>query len=77
MIASSDKAYGTQTLLPYREDAPLVGRHPYDVSKSCVVGKISEEYASTSGFPVLFVIVRAMSSASFPSTVLKLSAYIS
>jgi len=35
VLASSDKAYGTQAELPYRETAPLVGRHPYDVSKSC------------------------------------------
>jgi CDP-glucose 4,6-dehydratase len=35
VVASSDKAYGTHEELPYREDAALVGRHPYDVSKSC------------------------------------------
>lgn len=35
VVASSDKAYGTQEELPYRETAPLIGRHPYDVSKSC------------------------------------------
>jgi CDP-glucose 4,6-dehydratase len=35
IVASSDKAYGTQAQLPYTEDAPLQGRHPYDVSKSC------------------------------------------
>ncbi len=35
VLASSDKAYGTHSSLPYRETAPLVGRHPYDVSKSC------------------------------------------
>lgn len=35
VLASSDKAYGTQAVLPYREEAPLIGRHPYDVSKSC------------------------------------------
>src|SRR5262249_8399561 len=35
IVASSDKAYGDQPDLPYREDAPLQGRHPYDVSKSC------------------------------------------
>jgi CDP-glucose 4,6-dehydratase len=35
ILASSDKAYGTHTELPYRETAPLIGRHPYDVSKSC------------------------------------------
>jgi len=35
IIASSDKAYGTAPHLPYQEETPLVGRHPYDVSKSC------------------------------------------
>jgi CDP-glucose 4,6-dehydratase len=35
VIASSDKAYGEQANLPYTEDAPLQGRHPYDASKSC------------------------------------------
>jgi CDP-glucose 4,6-dehydratase len=35
ILASSDKAYGTHAELPYRETAPLIGRHPYDVSKSC------------------------------------------
>src|SRR3954470_16116884 len=35
VIASSDKAYGEHEELPYSEDAPLMGRHPYDVSKSC------------------------------------------
>ena len=34
-MASSDKAYGDQLQLPYTEDAPLQGRHPYDASKSC------------------------------------------
>src|SRR5438445_2671910 len=35
VVASSDKAYGDQDTLPYTEDAPLQGRHPYDASKSC------------------------------------------
>ena len=35
IVASSDKAYGEQAKLPYTEDAPLEGRHPYDASKSC------------------------------------------
>ncbi len=35
VVASSDKAYGAQTKLPYDETTPLEGRHPYDVSKSC------------------------------------------
>lgn len=35
IVTSSDKAYGAHTVLPYREDMALIGRHPYDVSKSC------------------------------------------
>lgn len=35
IVASSDKAYGEQKVLPYKENAPLQGNHPYDVSKSC------------------------------------------
>jgi CDP-glucose 4,6-dehydratase len=35
LVASSDKAYGDQLVLPYVEDTPLQGRHPYDASKSC------------------------------------------
>ncbi|WJW76307.1 GDP-mannose 4,6-dehydratase [Thiohalobacter sp. IOR34] len=35
VMASSDKAYGDQKTLPYTEEFPLQGRHPYDVSKSC------------------------------------------
>ncbi len=35
ILASSDKAYGDQEILPYMEDAPMQGRFPYDVSKSC------------------------------------------
>src|SRR6266498_1067826 len=29
VVASSDKAYGEPETLPYTEDAPLRGRHPY------------------------------------------------
>jgi CDP-glucose 4,6-dehydratase len=35
IVASSDKAYGEQGALPYTEEAPLLARHPYDVSKAC------------------------------------------
>ena len=35
IIASSDKAYGQQKKLPYREDSPLNGYFPYDASKVC------------------------------------------
>lgn len=34
IVASSDKAYGTHKELPYNEEKPLQGKHPYDVSKS-------------------------------------------
>lgn len=34
IVASSDKAYGSQRRLPYREDFALQPRHPYDVSKA-------------------------------------------
>ena len=51
ILASSDKAYGTHDELPYRETAPLVGRHPYDVSKSCA-DLISQCYGVTYALPV-------------------------
>jgi CDP-glucose 4,6-dehydratase len=35
VVASSDKAYGAHPQLPYSEETPLIGRAPYDVSKSC------------------------------------------
>jgi CDP-glucose 4,6-dehydratase len=35
VVASSDKAYGTQQNLPYTEDYPLHGLFPYDASKAC------------------------------------------
>jgi CDP-glucose 4,6-dehydratase len=34
IVASSDKAYGSQPKLPYTEDQPLLARYPYDVSKA-------------------------------------------
>lgn len=51
VVASSDKAYGDQAVLPYSEATPLEGRHPYDVSKSCA-DLISQMYARTFGLPV-------------------------
>jgi CDP-glucose 4,6-dehydratase len=51
VLASSDKAYGDQTVLPYTEEMPLQGRHPYDVSKSCA-DMIAQSYATTFGVPV-------------------------
>jgi CDP-glucose 4,6-dehydratase len=51
VIASSDKAYGDQEQLPYTEAAPLIGRHPYDVSKSCA-DLIAQAYHHTYKLPV-------------------------
>ena len=51
VLASSDKAYGDQEDLPYDEDTPLQGRHPYDVSKSCA-DLIGATYARTYETPV-------------------------
>jgi len=51
VVASSDKAYGHHEQLPYNEDAPLLGRHPYDVSKSCA-DLIAQAYAVTYDLPV-------------------------
>jgi CDP-glucose 4,6-dehydratase len=48
VLASSDKAYGDHEVLPYTEDAPLQGRHPYDVSKSCS-DLIGQSYAVSYG----------------------------
>ncbi len=51
LVASSDKAYGDQPVLPYTEDAPLQGRHPYDVSKSCA-DLLAQAYVKTYKLPV-------------------------
>jgi CDP-glucose 4,6-dehydratase len=51
VVASSDKAYGDSAVLPYTEDMPLAGKHPYDVSKSCT-DLLSATYHHTYGLPV-------------------------
>ncbi len=51
VLASSDKAYGDQENLPYDEDTPLQGQHPYDVSKSCA-DLIAHTYAVSYDLPV-------------------------
>ena len=51
ILASSDKAYGDHSSLPYDEGTPLQGKHPYDVSKSCA-DLIAQAYASTYDLPV-------------------------
>lgn len=51
VLASSDKAYGEPNGEHYKEDHPLQGRYPYDVSKSCA-DLIAQSYAATYGLPV-------------------------
>lgn len=51
VVASSDKAYGTHEELPYTENAPLQGIHPYDVSKACA-DRIARAYAATYDMPI-------------------------
>ena len=52
VLASSDKAYGSQKRLPYREDFPLHAQYPYDVSKACA-DLIAQSYFLTYGLPVV------------------------
>ncbi|MBI5951008.1 MAG: GDP-mannose 4,6-dehydratase [Chloroflexi bacterium] len=52
VVASSDKAYGDQEVLPYDEKTPLQGQHPYDVSKSAA-DLISYTYAKSFELPVV------------------------
>ena len=51
VVASSDKAYGDQEVLPYDENTPLQGQHPYDVSKSAA-DLIAATYAKSFDLPV-------------------------
>jgi CDP-glucose 4,6-dehydratase len=52
IVASSDKAYGANPELPYREDLPLQGVYPYDVSKSCT-DLLARSFAVTYDMPVV------------------------
>lgn len=52
VLASSDKAYGEHDRLPYDEQTPLQGHHPYDVSKTCA-DLIAQTYAKTYDLPVV------------------------
>jgi CDP-glucose 4,6-dehydratase len=55
VLASSDKAYGTQPVLPYTEEMPLSAIHPYDVSKAAA-DMIAASYAHS--FDVVLSITR-------------------
>jgi CDP-glucose 4,6-dehydratase len=52
VVASSDKAYGQSEILPYTEETSLVGRFPYDVSKSCT-DLIAQSYWHSFALPVV------------------------
>lgn len=51
IVASSDKAYGAQDELPYREGSPLMPIHPYDVSKAAA-DMLARSYWHTFGLPI-------------------------
>lgn len=51
VVASSDKAYGDQTVLPYTEEMALRAAHPYDASKACA-DIVARAYGHTYGLPV-------------------------
>lgn len=51
VVASSDKAYGQQDSLPYREELPLLPAHPYEVSKAAA-DLTARSYAKAYGLPV-------------------------
>ncbi len=52
VVASSDKAYGKSDKLPYTEDSPLRGDHPYEVSKTAT-DLIAQTYFKTYNLPVV------------------------
>jgi CDP-glucose 4,6-dehydratase len=51
VVASSDKAYGSHTQLPYTEDFALNGLFPYDVSKTCT-DMLAQSFSHSFGLPV-------------------------
>ena len=51
VVASSDKAYGNQKVLPYTEATPLGGLYPYDASKACA-DILARSYAATFSVPI-------------------------
>jgi CDP-glucose 4,6-dehydratase len=51
VVAASDKAYGPQPDLPYREDTPLLARYPYEASKAAA-DLVARSYFHTYGVPV-------------------------
>lgn len=56
VVASSDKAYGDQPVLPYTEETPLDGRFPHDASKACS-DILARCYAAS--FPLPVAVIRS------------------
>lgn len=54
VVATSDKVYGDQPVLPYSEQTPLGAVHPYDVSKACA-DLVATSYAKSFGMPVAII----------------------
>lgn len=52
IVASSDKAYGKSNKNKYKEEDPLKGDHPYEVSKSSA-DLIAYSYYKTYGLPIV------------------------
>lgn len=52
LVMSSDKAYGSSSVLPYKEDLPLNGSDIYSSSKSCE-DIISRAYAYNYNLPII------------------------
>jgi len=52
VVVSSDKAYGKSKELPYKENFPLRGSHPYDASKSAA-DLIAQTYFETYSLPIV------------------------
>lgn len=51
VVASSDKAYGESSTLPYTESMPLAGKQPYELSKTCT-DLIAQGYAHAFALPI-------------------------
>ena len=51
VVASSDKAYGDHGGVAYEESMALLGRHPYDASKTCT-DVLAQTYGESYGLPV-------------------------
>jgi CDP-glucose 4,6-dehydratase len=51
VVASSDKVYGDNPCLPYREEMPVQGMNPYDASKACG-DLIARSYHQSYNLPV-------------------------